>query len=84
VTLTVVEQKKDYFYDDKLPLAIYREIAAHLESINGVTTGTIAQDSLEFDYAQSQLKGLWIEYPQDLDIVSQEQIKAILAYYDLN
>ncbi len=84
MTLTAIEQKKDYFYDDKLPLAIYREIAAHLESINGVTTGTIAQDSLKFDYAQSQLKGLWVEYPQDLDTVSQEQIKAILTYYGLN
>lgn len=45
----------------RLPLAVYREIAAHLQAIDGVRTGLLPQTSREFDYLQSQVGGLWIE-----------------------
>lgn len=84
LTATTIEKQKQYFYNDRLPLAIYREIAAHLESINKVKTGTIIQDSPQFDYAQSQLKGIWIETEGELDHQDKAQIKEILAYYELS
>jgi hypothetical protein len=84
VTVTATEKQTQYYYNDRLPLAVYRELAAHLESIKGVKTSLIAQDSLQFDYLQSQLKGIYLEYPHDLDLGDQEQIQEILAYYGLN
>ena len=43
-----------------LPLAVYREIAAHIRQVLGVEVGLIPQTSSEFDYNQSQISGLWI------------------------
>jgi hypothetical protein len=84
LTATAIENKKQYFYNDRLPLAVYREIAAHLESVSGVKTGTIAQDYPEFDYSKSQLKGIWIETEELLNPEDQQQIQQILAYYGLD
>ena len=47
----------------RLPLAIYRELAAHLRQIEGVTTELISQQSQQFDYEQSQIDHLKIAYP---------------------
>jgi len=84
VTITARENKTHYYYNNRLPLAVYRELAAHLESIQGVKTCLITQDSDKFDYLQSQLKGIYLEYPHDLDLGEQEKIPEILAYYGLN
>ena len=78
---TAVELKRDYVYHPQLPLAVYREIAAHLNSLEHVSIGLIEQDSGEFDYDQSQLKGLWIEYPTNLAVESQQRLEEILVYY---
>lgn len=64
-----------------LPLAVYREISAHLEQIPGVKTEIIPQKSQKFDYQQSQVNNLLIEYDRDLDVTSKEQLKEILNYY---
>lgn len=64
-----------------LPLAVYREIAAHLRCVPGVETGIIPQTSQQFDYNQSQADGLWIQYAQATDSVEQERVNQILAYY---
>jgi hypothetical protein len=45
-----------------LPLAVYREIAAHLHQVEGVEVGLIPQSSQQFDYNQSQIGGLWISW----------------------
>ena len=64
-----------------LSLAIYREIAAHLRQIDGVSVGLLEQKAKEFDYLQSQIGGLWLEYfPND---EREQQIKSILTYYEL-
>lgn len=64
-----------------LPLAVYREIAAHLRCVKGVETGLISQSSQQFDYSQSQVDGLWIQYGQTTDLADQERVNQILAYY---
>ncbi|PSF38784.1 hypothetical protein C7H19_04600 [Aphanothece hegewaldii CCALA 016] len=72
----VSQAKEQIIYPD-LPLAIYREIATHLMQVNGVQTLLIPQDSKSFDYQQSQIKALVIQYHGKF----KPQIEAILNFY---
>jgi hypothetical protein len=60
-----------------LPLAVYREVAAHVSQVDGVQTGLVAQSSRQFEYGQSQVEGLWIQVSE----VGRSQVEQILAYY---
>ena len=64
-----------------LPLAVYREIAAHLRQVQGVEVSLIPQSSSEFDYNQSQIAGLEISITSHLGAASQQRLEEILAYY---
>ncbi|QIR39612.1 hypothetical protein HCG51_24795 [Tolypothrix sp. PCC 7910] len=64
-----------------LPLAVYREIAAHLRQVEGVEVGLISQSSLQFDYYQSQIEGLWISWAFNPTSTSRQRVQQILAYY---
>lgn len=64
-----------------LPLAVYREVAAHLRQLDGIETGLVPQSSRQFDYADSQVGGLWIEYPTDASDRLRQHVERILAYY---
>lgn len=64
-----------------LPLAVYREVAAHLRQVDGVDAGLLSQRSQQFEYPQSQVGGLWIRYTPDADGASQRRVEQILAYY---
>ncbi|OCQ92609.1 hypothetical protein BCD67_01335 [Oscillatoriales cyanobacterium USR001] len=66
---------------EKLPLAVYREVAAHLRQVEGVETGLIPQQSQHFDYTQSQVGGLWVEYSEQVNPGARQQVDRILAYY---
>lgn len=68
-------------HSPRLPLAVYREVAAHLRQIDGVSTGLLPQTAKEFDYLQSQVGGLWIRYNADAVDRCQPQVEAILTYY---
>lgn len=63
-----------------VPLAVYREIAAHLRQVEGVETG-LCPTSQQFDYNQSQIEALWIQYSQTIALESRERVDQILAYY---
>lgn len=63
-----------------MPLAIYREVAAHLCLVAGVQTALLPQQSQQFDYNLSQIDSLQIEYP-DRDSTCQAQVQQILTYY---
>lgn len=64
-----------------LPLAVYREVAAHLCQVEGVQTTLISQQSHQFDYYQSQIDRLEIQYVADIPETSVARIQQILAYY---
>ena len=64
-----------------LPLAVYREVATHLRQVPGVETGLVAQRSQQFDYYQSQVGSLWIQYAAEADLASRQRVDQILAYY---
>lgn len=74
-------QKRRTLAWPKLPLAVYREVAAHLRQIDGVNTGLHPRSSSEFNYYLSQVGGLWIEYPEDLGAEEVARMDRILAYY---
>ncbi|GAX35262.1 hypothetical protein [Nodularia sp. NIES-3585] len=64
-----------------LPLAVYREIAAHLRQVEGIEVGLIPQASSEFNYNQSQISGLWISAIPNSGSESQQRVQQILAHY---
>ena len=64
-----------------LPLAVYREVAAHLSQVEGVETGLVSQRSPLFDYRQSQIESLWIQLLDSAPSASQTRVDQILAYY---
>lgn len=76
-----VETSREKISYPQLPLAVYREIAAHLGQIEGVITFLIAQSSTHFDYSQSQVEALEINYPQNLPTQEKVYLEAILSYY---
>lgn len=65
----------------KMPLAVYREVAAHLRQVEGVQTSLYSACSQQFDYSDSQIGGVWIEYPESKNPAVREQVEQILAYY---
>lgn len=65
----------------RLPLAVYREVAAHLRQVTGVDAGLLPQRSQQFDYLQSQVGGIWLRYSPEANIASQQRVEQILAYY---
>lgn len=78
---TAPPQVEYRFHSPYLPLAVYREVAAHLRQIDGVSTGLLPQTAKTFDYLQSQVGGVWIRYSADAAEICQPQIEAILTYY---
>ena len=63
-----------------LPLAVYREIAAHLCQVEEVETKLLQASTPEFNYDDSQVESLQIQLPA-ANQQSREQVEEILAYY---
>jgi hypothetical protein len=74
------ERRERIIYSN-LPLAIYREVAAHLRQVSGIKTELLAQESRQFNYNSSQVGGLCIEYPVSLSELDRDRIASILNYY---
>lgn len=64
-----------------LPLAVYREVAAHLTQVEGVQTRLTPQTSKQFEYTLSQIGSLEIELSDPNNVQAQTQVEKILAYY---
>ena len=65
----------------QLPLAVYREVAAHLQQVIGIEVEILPQTSQTFDYTLSQVGGLSIHYPPTATSADLERVEQILAYY---
>ena len=74
-----MEQNQQKIEFPNLPLAVYREISAHLRQVEGVDVDLIPQTSSDFDYDQSQIAGLSISCQPN---TNEEQVKQILDYYN--
>lgn len=64
-----------------LPLAVYREMAAHLRQVPGVEVTLLPQRSPDFDYTLSQIGGLQLQVAPDLPATHRSRVQQILAYY---
>jgi len=70
----------------QLPLAVYREVAAHLRQVAGVDTDLIMRSldhdpQEKFDYYQSQVAALKISYTADISETNRLMVSEILDYY---
>lgn len=68
-------------YNPDIALAMYRELASHLEQLEGVEAELFWQESIEFSYLGSQIGGLWLTYPQAISNQSQTLVNDILNHY---
>ena len=75
-----IQQKQTIIYP-RMPLAIYRELASHLEQVQGVETHLTPQQFQQFDYHQSQIGSLEINYTQAFQESDRTLVTAILDYY---
>ncbi|XWK91321.1 MAG: hypothetical protein U7127_15110 [Phormidium sp.] len=85
--MSEIGEKNQFKYEvvfPRLPLAVYREIAAHLRQVSGVEAGLTPQQSQDFDYLQSQVGSLWIEYSDAATSASRQRVEEILTYYQKN
>lgn len=64
-----------------LPLAMYREIAAHLRQVEGVEVDIVSQGTQQFDYNQSQVECLQLTLAPNLPVENRKIVEQILAYY---
>ncbi|MEG3436187.1 hypothetical protein V0288_03570 [Pannus brasiliensis CCIBt3594] len=78
---TALEPRQQTIIYPDLPLAIYREIAAHLEQVNGVRATLTPAPPDRFDYRHSQIGSLQIEYTEDFIDRDGERVRSILDYY---
>lgn len=62
----------------EMPLAVYRELAAHVQSLPGVTAQLEWNLTATFSYSDSQIGSMRLTLEPDVD---QERLRAILAYY---
>ncbi|WP_448574347.1 hypothetical protein [Trichothermofontia sp.] len=65
-----------------MPLAVYREVAAHLAQVTGVTTDLLPPASERpFAYTHSQVGSLQLHYDATATPDSYARVEQILAYY---
>jgi hypothetical protein len=65
---------------DRLPLAVYYEIAAHLRQLSNIQVEILPQTDPTFDYLQSQVGGLSIDCSK-LSVIDRARANEIIDYY---
>jgi hypothetical protein len=66
----------------KMPLFVYREVAAHLGQVSGVEVDLLTQTASGFDYELSQVGGLHIRRAPMPGSEDESRVLEILSYYD--
>lgn len=65
----------------KMPLSVYREVAAHLCQVAGVEVKLLPQTAQQFDYTLSQVGGLRINGDKVVAAEDKARVVEILNYY---
>ncbi len=65
----------------QMPLAVYREVAAHLQQIAGISVTCLAPIDRAFSYTESQLGGLEITGADRLTESDLLLLERLLSYY---
>ncbi|MFN4195908.1 MAG: hypothetical protein ACK4HM_08815 [Thermosynechococcus sp.] len=69
------------YYNRRMPLAVYRELAAHLQLLEGVSVRLLPQTSSHFDYELSQIEGIAVTLPSPAAPKTQRRFEEILEHY---
>ena len=83
---STTEQQSQKLTCPRLPLAVYREVAAHVRQVEGVQAEPILrpiehQPEVKFDYYQSQVAALKINYSAEVTEQNKQRVAEILDYY---
>jgi hypothetical protein len=65
----------------QLPLAMYRELEAHLNQVEAIATALVWADHQEFNYADSQIDSIWISFAEIVSDRSYVLVESILNHY---
>jgi hypothetical protein len=65
----------------QMPLAVYREVAAHLRQIEGITVAFLTPIDREFSYTESQVGGLEITLADRCTDRDRIWVDRLLEYY---
>jgi hypothetical protein len=65
----------------KMPLFVYREVAAHLSQVSGVEVELLTQTASDFDYELSQVGGLHLRRAPMPGSEDESRVLEILNYY---
>ena len=81
-----IEEQAQTITCPQLPLAVYREVAAHLRQVTGVDADLIMRSiepdpEAKFDYYQSQVAALKIVYGSEVTLADKQRVSEILDYY---
>ncbi len=68
-------------HNHQLPLAVYREVAAHLQQLEGIAVDFLVPNDRSFSYTESQLGGLEISGIDRLTELELDRFNRILSYY---
>lgn len=64
-----------------LPLAVYREIAAHLQLVPQLEVMLLPAQPDRFVYRGGPVGGMRLVYPLQWETMARQQMEAILQYY---
>ena len=64
-----------------MPLAIYRELVAHLRQVDCVETGLLPPEPGAFAYETSQIGGIWLRYGENATQTERDRVREILDHY---
>ncbi|BAW97017.1 hypothetical protein NIES970_19610 [[Synechococcus] sp. NIES-970] len=78
---TLAQLTTERLIRDDLPLAVYREVAAHLQQVPQVQVQLEPRLLGDFNYFHSQIGAMIISYPQNLSPGGRQRIEAILDFY---
>lgn len=65
----------------ELPLAVYREIAAHVQQLPGVQARLLPPNHTHFDYGHSQVGGLELTFNEQWQSGDRQRLEAIITFY---
>jgi hypothetical protein len=81
LTNQLIIKRSKIVYNPDISLAMYRELASHIEQIADVQAELFWQESQEFSYLGSQIGGMWLSHAEIMPTESQNLIKNILDHY---
>jgi hypothetical protein len=81
VTLVTTALHREVICFPQLPLAVYREMAAHLQQLAGVETALLPPQGTQFDYYQGQVGSLQLGYPLPFPDGDRQRLEEIIEFY---